>query len=396
MKTVEEKAKAYDEALERAKKLQETCDSTTVVGWCEYIFQELRESKDEKIKKEIINYFAKGKEYLSLCSIGKDDILAWLEKQGEQSSLNINRECLKGIKRVQEYQDLSDWEKEFDKIASMYAHNKNQEGYNDSWYVKERAAEMLYYAKKELEKQGEQKPTLRERYKNIAKSEWFKKTHEGMSVSDDEKVDNVNKIEPKFKVGDWCIDNEDGTIFQIVKVLDNTYTYKTNEGKEYSCPHYSLENDAKLWTIQDAKDGDVLAERLSSGRTIIIIYNGLNEEDTILSHCGYNGSDFVVPKNGIGFGHLEFNLYTPATKEQRNLLFTKMKEAGYEWDSEKKELKKIEQKSWSEEDETNSYHLKTLLENLAKDNKHEFRVISENDRDKYTDWLKSLKQRIGG
>ena len=159
MKTVEEKAKAYDEALERAKKLQETCDSTTVVGWCEYIFQELRESKDEKIKKEIINYFAKGKEYLSLCSIGKDDILAWLEKQGEQSSLNINREYLKGIKRVQEYQDLSDWEKEFDKIASMYAHNKNQEGYNDSWYVKERAAEMLYYAKKELEKQGGQKPT---------------------------------------------------------------------------------------------------------------------------------------------------------------------------------------------------------------------------------------------
>ena len=37
-----------------------------------------------------------------------------------------------------------------------------------------------------LEKQGEQKPTLRERYKNIAESEWFKKTHDGMSVSNDE------------------------------------------------------------------------------------------------------------------------------------------------------------------------------------------------------------------
>ena len=122
MKTVEEKAKAYDEALERAKKLQETCDSTTVVGWCEYIFQELRESKDEKIKKEIINYFAKGKEYLSLCSIGKDDILAWLEKQGEKP-----------------------------------------------------------------------KPSFRERYKRIANSEWFKKTHEGMSVSDDDKWEFVKQ-----------------------------------------------------------------------------------------------------------------------------------------------------------------------------------------------------------
>ena len=43
----------------------------------------------------------------------------------------------------------------------------------------------------------------------------------------------------------------------------------------------------------------------------------------------------------------------PATKEQRDLLFQKMKETGYEWDFEKKELRTIEQKStWSEEDLT--------------------------------------------
>lgn len=58
----------------------------------------------------------------------------------------------------------------------------------------------------------------------------------------------------------------------------------------------------------------------------------------------------------------------------------------------KNELEK-QKTDWSEEDETNSYHLKTLLENLAKDNKYEFRIISDNDRDKYTAWLKSLKQR---
>ncbi len=31
----------------------------------------------------------------------------------------------------------------------------------------------------------------------------------------------------------------------------------------------------------------------------------------------------------------------PATKEQRNLLFAKMREAGYQWDADKKELRKI-------------------------------------------------------
>lgn len=37
----------YEWSLERAKKLHETCDSQAVVGWCEYIFPELKESEDE-------------------------------------------------------------------------------------------------------------------------------------------------------------------------------------------------------------------------------------------------------------------------------------------------------------------------------------------------------------
>lgn len=36
----------------------------------------------------------------------------------------------------------------------------------------------------------------------------------------------------------------------------------------------------------------------------------------------------------------ELSSVFPATKEQRDLLFQKMEEAGYEWDAEKKELKK--------------------------------------------------------
>lgn len=39
------------------------------------------------------------------------------------------------------------------------------------------------------------------------------------------------------------------------------------------------------------------------------------------------------------------NDYLPATKEQRDILFAKMKESGYDWDVNKKELKKIEQKT---------------------------------------------------
>ena len=92
--TQEEKNKRYDEALERAKKLQETCDSTAVVGWCEYIFPELKESADERIRKKVIEVLKlniKGAESQMQASRGVDrcfeiyacnKVIAWLEKQG--------------------------------------------------------------------------------------------------------------------------------------------------------------------------------------------------------------------------------------------------------------------------------------------------------------------------
>ncbi len=138
---------------------------------------------------------------------------------------------------------------------------------------------------------------------------------------------------PKFKVGDWCIDNEDDTIFQIVKVLDNTYTYKTNEGKEYSCTHYSLENDAKVWTIQDAKDGDVLVDEDNN----VGIYKEIEGIDwNSYIYLGCNRCLFST-----GGCHVQNNT-KPSTKEQRDLLFQKMHEAGYSFDFETKELKKDE------------------------------------------------------
>lgn len=105
--TIEQKAKAYDEALKRAKILyndKNEIEYANAESVLEEVFPLLKESEDEKIRKEIINYFTKGKEYLSLCSIGKDDILAWLEKQGK--SFNV-------FTRLKESKDLDDFAKEY-------------------------------------------------------------------------------------------------------------------------------------------------------------------------------------------------------------------------------------------------------------------------------------------
>ena len=189
----------------------------------------------------------------------------------------------------------------------------------------------------------------------------FQKMKEEGYEWDDER-EEIKKI-PKFNVGDWVVDEEDNTIFQIVEVLDNTYTYKTIEGKEYFCTHYSLENDVRSWTIQDAKPGDVLA-CCDNKPFIFKGFFDLNFPNCLAAYCG------VTLENQ--FGHCNGKTFwtnqdvKPATKEQCNLLFQKMHEAGYEWDAEKKELKKIENKpddlidnmvkevaDWSEKDEEN-------------------------------------------
>ena len=66
-----------------------------------------------------------------------------------------------------------------------------------------------------LEKQG-QKPTLRERYENIAKSEWFKRTHDGMSISDEESK--------------WTEEDEEN--FRDIISAIHSVAYQTTEDEE--------------------------------------------------------------------------------------------------------------------------------------------------------------------
>ena len=74
--TEKEKAKAYDGAIERAKKIYGN-------GIAEEIFPELKEDNDERIKKNCIHFLELQKQHHA----GTEEIeecIAWLEKPGEQ------------------------------------------------------------------------------------------------------------------------------------------------------------------------------------------------------------------------------------------------------------------------------------------------------------------------
>ena len=98
--------KAYDEAIRRAKDIynETAIPSATHKGICTYIFPELKESEDERIRKDIINivdgYFS------DKSSEQRKIYLAWLEKQGEQKPTAEEVLIKAGLKL---YKDGNQW-----------------------------------------------------------------------------------------------------------------------------------------------------------------------------------------------------------------------------------------------------------------------------------------------
>lgn len=150
--------------------------------------------------------------------------------------------------------------------------------------------------------------------------------------------------EPKFNIGDWIVSdledvNKDFRLCKIIGVGGGCYTIQSANG----CKGYNFfetwESDYHLWSIADAKEGDVL---VASDESLFIFAKV--KDNSAYYH-------YSLCKNGsqeISDGKHSWETASgsrPATKEQRDILFQKMHEAGYEWDAEKKELKKIEQKS---------------------------------------------------
>ena len=392
--SIEEKAKAYDKALNIAK---EILDHTSENYLCTHLtkedvkdmyirfFPELKESEDERIKKEIIDVI---QHTFSETSRGKKKWIAWLEKQGKSSD-QIHYWTEEEIEPI-----ISDYLRGAEHYGGMIARlrclkpkslEKQSETYtkrdvDDAWL------EGMCDAKRELEKQSEQKPF----------------DYENANI---QQKDFAPKVEPKFKVGDWVVyyrNDSSREILQVYDIRDGRYYFTDNVHFSWSVKE--CDEKSHLWTIQDAKDGDVLYCE-NSGIEYIVMNNGINKCNNIDSYFEYNsedGFDIGVPS----VLSAEEDIITPATKEQCELLFQKMKEAGYEWDADKKELKKIdarenltldgdlmeadcmivEQKStWTKEDDV---RLQACIDALQAES-----LMGKVDT-VMTKWLKSIKDRV--
>lgn len=349
----------YNQALERARMgLHDCnllpCDDMTrkaAITTIYNLFPELADD-DERIRKGIIRNL----QYLMDRSEGfvKEDLqerIAWLEKQGEQKptlpkwkykkdhtpllrdSLILNKYgCVAKSPSGAIVSDV--WVLDYDELAKLPKEEFEKQGETFTKKdVDDAYLQGISDAKQEIEKQGEnnQEPVQKP----------FDYEHATIHQKD-----FAPKDEPKFHPEDWIVDDETPyDVFCVIEVLGEIYKVIDADGDDYHIPHCKADKQFHLWSISDAKDGDVLfhSDSASNG---IFIFKEILQRGTIqevVCYCDYDSEDGFC----LGEKHTccwtDSKILHPATKEKRDLLFEKMKEAGYEWDAEKKELKKIEQ-----------------------------------------------------
>ena len=446
--SIEEKARNYDKARE---KIAIRFGSNVA----DEIFSQFEMSEDEKIRKAIRTLIlSASREQTTIVGVTQSDMFAWLEKQSTP-------QVRTGLEWVNTIDDACDKRYLEEYAHGEYCHEQSfkwgfQEGVD--WLEKQGTSytkkdiEDAYLkgvtdTKNEIEKQYEANYQIRKdiatfifNYKGDIKdrAKWI--DYLGIKVSFVEKQDEqkpnpcdscvnrkgcincengelreteqkpTDKVEPKFHEGEW-ITNGDYT-WQIVSVTDLDYILQSQDGNTVDDTISHVDEQFHSFTIEDAKDGDVL---YSPCLKLLWIYNKDGKTCYVGSNLNYNSCSIVSSKPIFIPTDVQ-----PATKEQRDQLEKAMADAGYTFDFEKKELRKIEQRSadklelkkiewndcktcgfrtlaykqntaWSEEDEAalgDALWCCKQAASIAKD---------ENDMGNvwYAEtWLKSLKNRV--
>lgn len=144
-------------------------------------------------------------------------------------------------------------------------------------------------------------------------------------------------VEPRFNVGDWVVFIKSKSVYRVEKKENYEYTLRHILGGSM-CLHFTTEYLIREWTIEDAKDGDVLA----CNEEILLFKSYSVLQGRISLYCWYNGhTNNFHSKEVIDILLTTRNKVCPATKEQRDALIKTMNDAGYKWNAETKTLDKL-------------------------------------------------------
>ena len=332
----------------------------------EFIFPELKESEDEKIKKELIGYFTGWSDKHLFRGFKAEQILAWLEKQGEQNNLLNFDEAEK------EKNDFVSGQ--FVECRKSFNEFKELESY---WF--EYIGDDIYI--------GRSDNILNQRFHITPQQLFTLFTHQHCPKDNENQCEqkSVDADEPKFKVGDIITPKDGGhEPWQIMQVdtLDKKYRFKDGY-----VIHFSQEDDYELveqkpdWSEEDEKMCSQVIneiEAIKSNSSTIFEKNIAQDKIDWLKSI----KDRVHPKQELGKEDSErldriYKFIWANRKGDTDEIYQLEQDA--DWLESLPLRINIQQKQeWSEKDETMLSNCISLL--LEIDSTKEER-----------DWLKSLK-----
>lgn len=338
--SIQEKARRYDEAY---KKVADRFGSNVA----DEIFTDCKESDNEKIRKELISFVNNdGWKFIKLTKEEKKSWIAWLKKQGEQKPLyirfgdvpsNETSKIYRGEVEIGDENGVSVYpafEVNGDIVLGLTLPITRTTLYTQQHLLEYDDRPCYLVSGDYVGKGTDGEPLIR----NIS----IIKRLDNYRIKDFEKQGEQmpdEKAEPKFNVGDWVVDEFTGSVYQIKDCIENVSNHKygydlTNGGYIGS----NAVNHCHLWTIQDAKPGDVLVT--DSERPFI--FKGCLDKmhpNSPVAYCGIASDKHFYDSGGDDWW-TDKNVY-PATKEQRDTLKKAMAKTGYTFDFNKKKLKKI-------------------------------------------------------
>ncbi|WP_288888029.1 hypothetical protein [uncultured Eubacterium sp.] len=332
------------------------------------IFPELRELEDERIKKAILELVRQSSEVLDRQN--QNNMIAWLEKQGNLKSdewkegdvvrhggvlalVTNGRRAIKSNLEQITIQYPDEWVKAetkerkyfFDELEKQDKFIENNEDDSDTDFIiyhplkngKGRYECIPYSFYGMLSSFSEDKDMIDFLrlcfYTEEECNEWIKQN------------ESTDKVESKFHEGDWIVWQN-----KCYKVNYNECGYELidQNGLSTSLEYGTVDKSASIFTIEDAKDGDVLATE-----NFIFVFKNIDNGNGVHYYCHYeinkhedcNQFGVALPQSLMGRVGNSISHYSPATKEQCDTLMKAMADAGYTFDFGKKELKKIEKKS---------------------------------------------------
>ena len=278
--SIKQKAQRYDEALERAKGAHNSAKSDKengvtdkiteyTVQLTETIFPELKVNEDERIRKHLIGvvelYYGNTDEQ------EKKDCLAWLEKQGKNTTNNephlLTHERAMEISPFMRsgFENKDKVEPKF-KVGDIVKHKKNPH----LTYILKRFTDDGDYEFHAIGKDGHEGETC---FAVV-------KYQDNWELVEQKSVD---KVEPKFKIGDVIVEikpNGYGRPVRVkyVDVGEGSYYCKSDDEKRFlsfpiiSQDEYKLVKQVSVWSEEDES-------KIVKLKSLIAQCNGFNKEN---------------------------------------------------------------------------------------------------------------------